>query len=96
MFGVDLAPIGGEDNTPLLWTEPGIFMYAIGWYSFYTQPWMHIPEGEKGGIDPPNLGIDAKPSLAPLFIAMVQLGFCFTIQHIFNSHSAKFSNIEAK
>ena len=79
MLGVDLDPIGGEDNTPLLRTEPSVFQYAIGWYSFYTRPCTLIPEGEEGGINPPNLGFNAKPSLAPLFIAM-GLAWLFVLQ----------------
>ena len=63
MLGVDLDPIGGEDNTPLLRTEPGVFRYAIGWFLHAA---LHLYSGgRKGGVNPPNLGFDAKPSLAP-------------------------------
>ena len=57
-YNADLAPIGGEEDAPLLQPEPGIFLYAIGRYNFYTQPCTCVPEGEKG-VDPSNLGINA-------------------------------------
>ena len=61
---MDLAPIGGKDNTPLLQMEPGVFPYAIGWYSFHPRLCVYSPEGE-GGVNPPNLEFDTKLSLAP-------------------------------
>ena len=90
VLGVGLHPIGGEDDAPLLWTEPCVSWFAIGWYSFHRQSCTDIQGGEKGVLTLFQPWVRCIAKSGPI---IYWYGFSLTILF---SNSAHFHNHSAK
>ena len=90
VLGVNLHPLGGEDDAPLLWTESCVSWYDIGWYSFHRQSCMIYSRGKRG-INPFQPWVRCKSKLGPIiYYYGFSLIALFSNSAHFKYHSAKY------